>query len=399
MYICPLKCFLNRHISWGFGICNIVIFLLLGKNMYCCNAVCLLPHEAFDGFGPDWWDGEFRLDMGRYDDYQMQKILGYPIAGYLGLDLSSARARIMCRSPFNQGERTASFEIDMRRNLFHCFSTERKGGILELVMQLEGLRSHGEAVDFIGRELLGITPQDDVSPRRYTRRFRYDHAASAVYSPEPGGLRIRSLSRPVTDPSLVSYIAGRGVSEDIVNRYCMQVRYSTASHPDRVRTAISFANNKRDASGHRCLVLRGPHTKISSGQAETTIDRNGRLNAEPTSDTVLVFEGFYDFLSWLEYRGEVEPGVDVLVLNSVGNLSVSGEGKYSNDYISRHARIDVFLDGDAAGRRATEAIRALYSATSLVVDMSWIWEGRAKDLNDLLRSDPSREMTGTLTDI
>lgn len=320
----------------------------------------------------------------------MERILGYPIAEYLGLDVSSGRTRIMCRSPFNPSERTASFAVDTRKNLFHCFSTERKGGILELVMQLEGLRSHGEAVDFIGKNILHLTPVED-DRRTYTRRWSPPKEAPAARAPEPSAVRIREVG-DITDSSLLSYIESRCVRRDIVARYCRQVRYSTESRPDGDFVSLGFRNNKQDTEGNPCYALRnGTKYKISTGQAETTIGTHGEFTLEPTSDTVAVFEGFYDFLSYLEYRGSAEPGVDVVVLNSVGNLSTTGEGKYANEYIRRHARINVFLDNDEAGRRTAEVIRRLYSPRSLVVDMSCLYAEGAKDLNDFLRNDPTRE--------
>lgn len=68
---------------------------------------------------------------------------------------------------------------------------------------------------------------------------------------------------------------------------------------------------------------------------------------------VAVFEGFFDFLSFIERRRTAHgilPGCDICVMNSVANL------KRSLDFILRHRRIDLFLDNDKAGRDTSEAI-------------------------------------------
>ena len=98
-----------------------------------------------------------------------------------------------------------------------------------------------------------------------------------------------------------------------------------------------------------CYTLGVP--KINS--APTYLAPDGMITARPADCAVAVFEGFFDFLSFIESRRTahgIVPNCDICVLNSVANL------KRSLDFILGHRRIDLFLDNDKAGRDTSEAI-------------------------------------------
>jgi hypothetical protein len=102
----------------------------------------------------------------------------------------------------------------------------------------------------------------------------------------------------------------------------------------------------------------------------TTIRNNG--------DACLVFEGFWDFLSYLTIRKVEKSKHDIAVLNSVANV------QKAMDFLKMHREIYSYMDNDEAGRNATKLIQ---SAHSTVYNRSSQFAGY-KDLNDYLRGKP-----------
>ena len=139
---------------------------------------------------------------------------------------------------------------------------------------------------------------------------------------------------------------------------CREVHYAVG---ERRFFAIGFRN---DAGGWE---LRSPQFKGSSApKTITTFDRHG--------DTALLFEGFFDLLSYLTLQHKPEPIVDTAVLNSVVNLP------RALPFLTHHTTIHAFLDNDEAGRLTLERLRsALPGAT--VIDRAESYRVH-KDLNE-----------------
>jgi len=93
-----------------------------------------------------------------------------------------------------------------------------------------------------------------------------------------------------------------------------------------------------------------------------------------SSDTCLVFEGFWDFLSYLTIQKIEKTKHDVAVLNSVANV------QKAMDFLKMHREIYTYLDNDDAGRKASEIIK---SVNTTVYNRSTQFAGY-KDLNDYL---------------
>lgn len=92
--------------------------------------------------------------------------------------------------------------------------------------------------------------------------------------------------------------------------------------------------------------------------------------------SVMVFEGFIDFLSYLSLANNIHPVSDTVVLNSVVNLPKAVP------FLSRHPVIHAFFDNDEAGRKATADLIRL-CPRSEVIDQRHFYNGH-KDVNDYL---------------
>ncbi|KAA6327560.1 hypothetical protein EZS27_023456, partial [termite gut metagenome] len=100
---------------------------------------------------------------------------------------------------------------------------------------------------------------------------------------------------------------------------------------------------------------------------EITTVRNNR-------DTCLVFEGFWDFLSYLTLQNVKQTNHDAVILNSVANASKA------TSFIKSHKEIYTYLDNDEGGQRTTRLIKETCPSIN---DRSAQYAGY-KDLNDYL---------------
>jgi hypothetical protein len=172
-------------------------------------------------------------------------------------------------------------------------------------------------------------------------------------TPASFGIEIVSVGE-LEHPALVDYLRERGIDPATTRKYCNEVRYRIGG---REYFAIGFRN---DAGGWE---LRNRNFKGSNTPKNiTTIrGRNGRGTTNDTSpatdkdfgtggtyadkdglDTVMVFEGFIDFLSYLSLKDNPSPTIDTAVLNSVANL------RRAIPFLESHRTIHAFLDNDEA---------------------------------------------------
>lgn len=255
-------------------------------------------------------------DRGTYDGVPTRLKVADVLVNY-GKDVSFTRSGLI-KSPFRD-ERTPSFHILAGGYGWVDFGDGTKGGVIDLVMRLE----HCDRT-FAVRRLAEM--------RNGGRLFvPSGQQASRLACLRAPALKVVSFSY-VSDCTLLRYASGRGISEDVLRMYCREVAVRTG-RSGSVRSYIGFPNN---GDGH---VLRsavsGPGGKRCTNSAPTYLAPDGIITAEPADCAVAVFEGFFDFLSFIERRRTdhgIIPGCDISVMNSVANL------KRSLDFILRLVR-------------------------------------------------------------
>ena len=254
-----------------------------------------------------------------------------------GKDVSFSRSGLI-RSPFRD-ERTPSFHILPEGYGWVDFGDGSKGGVIDLVMRLENCDRSGAL-----KRIVEIKHGGRVyAPSR-------SRSSNRPCKPSAPAFKVVS-STPFTGRSLIGYAAGRGISEDVLQKYCSEitVRIRNGNRP------LSYIGFPNSGDGY---VLRnerpGRDGKRCTCSAPTFLSSTGEQTATATSGCLVVFEGLFDFLSFIE-RGRaergLEPGCDVCVLNSVTNV-----GK-AIPFIREHTRADLYLDNDNAGHKAFEDIR------------------------------------------
>jgi len=111
-------------------------------------------------------------------------------------------------------------------------------------------------------------------------------------------------------------------------------------------------------------------------------------DGEGIPNAPVVFEGFWDFLSWQVMQGSLRPTCDIVVLNSVNNI------EKARSYITQHDRVGAFMDRDDAGRRCHDRVCEMMGRKGgEVLDMSDLYKGH-NDLNEFLQA--SRGYTASM---
>lgn len=269
--------------------------------------------------------------MTQYSENEKLRLLSYPIENVLAAcGKRTDHKGYMYYSPFRD-EDAPSFHVDVRSNRWYDFGTAEGGGVLDLVCRLKGCEKK-DALDILSEldhNFVHVEPAP--LPSRKVS--------------QPSSIHIESVSDRITRYALVEYALGeRRVPMDVLNRYCKEVSYRIGDRKDSLFFAIGFPNN----SGG--FVLRSAKTKICSSSDITTLDRSGVVSSTPSSRKAIVFEGFFDMLSWRALFGSKSLNCDVCVLNSVSNW------KRSLDWLASHGKVCLCLDNDEAGRRAVADI-------------------------------------------
>lgn len=157
----------------------------------------------------------------------------------------------------------------------------------------------------------------------------------------------------------MQYVEKRGISFINAIRYLREIHYQTKG---KQYFAVGFPND----SG--VYEIRNHYFKGSfSPKAITTfgIDKY---------KTVILFEGFFDFLSALEYYKKPVLPATVIVLNSLTNLSAILPD------LQRFEKVSTFFDTDSSGRKAFNTVQ---SVAANVSDFSKLYTG-FKDFNEYI---------------
>ncbi|GHT28287.1 DNA primase [Bacteroidia bacterium] len=244
-------------------------------------------------------------------------------------------------SPYRE-ERTASFKVDTTKNTWHDFGTGKGGDIIDLAQKIWNC-SVETALQKISR-----TPTN----------LSFFQSKNILQENNPTTTILNIL--PITHPKLIEWVKERKIDLALANLYCREIHYQNQSGQF---FSVGFRNDK---GGYE--LNSPPSFKSCISPKEITTFQNEK-------DSCLVFEGFWDFLSYLTIQKIERTKHDVAVLNSTANT------EKAINFLKTHREIYTYLDNDDAGRKATELIKSanltVYNRSTQFADY--------KDLNDYLR--------------
>jgi DNA primase len=240
-------------------------------------------------------------------------------------------------------ERTASFKVNRRINCWYDHGIGKGGGLIDFAMEYEGC-TIGELMQRLQGHL--SIPQPDRGG---------SHSGKSSLKNAIHIIQVQPLhSFPLTE-----YLKQRKIPIQLARRYCRELDYTIR---DKSYFGIGFPN---DSGGYE---IRNPYFKGGSSPKDIT-------HTSLDSDTVDVFEGFMDFLSFQAIRQQTgAPGHDTAILNSLALF------ERARPFMEMHKRICLFLDRDDAGERYSKYAQSL---STRYRDESGLYAGH-KDLNEWL---------------
>ena len=261
-------------------------------------------------------------------------------------------------SPLRKDE-NPSFWVDEKKGICGDFAD---GGCIGDVINLAARWYHCNIKDAIANlaDIFRLGGFSFDKPMTFAKETHHKSAATE------SRIFIRHIQE-LQNAALLQYVGERGISTTTARKYLQEVYYTTyPTSTARPYFALGFRN---DLGGYE---LRSKYFKGSTSSKTVTTIKQG-------SDTVLVFEGFMDFLSCVEYWNSKNKAIpyDVIVLNSTANANKTDLSKYTT--------IKLMLDNDQSGRSTAAAIAAKYSDKHIEDITAKMFVGTfqgCKDFND-----------------
>lgn len=241
--------------------------------------------------------------------------------------------RLTGACPVHGGDNPTAFDVDLRKNLWNCFTGCGGGGdVIELVRRLDGV-SHRDAARWLS-QLAPSAPEPVMTPR--PRAFRpFEHAL--YLDPHSSWL----ASKGILPTTAQAHEAGAWHGGGMLSG-CVAVRLHSPSG-----TPWGYAGRRCDGIGSKWVF------PPSFPKSETLY---GHHRMSPVCDEVTVVE-----CPWGVMR-LAQLGVPAVALLGT-SLSATQAG-----LLATRKRVRLMMDGDAAGRRAAREIAArLQMVTDVVV--------------------------------
>ena len=274
---------------------------------------------------------------------EIDEIKKIPITGYLanrGIKPNKTKGNAyFYRAFYRGGDNPCSVRVDIVKNLWFDYVTGQGGSIIDLVMVSEHCTEHDAMMKLSGEQ------------------HRTWEQPKITTGTKNEGITVQEI-RDIYYYPVQEYIKGRGISVDVAKRFCKEIHFTFGT--GKPCFGLAFPTD----SGS--YIIRNKKFKGCTGQDITTVIFSDR-------PVYGVFEGFFDFLSFVQLYGT--PKINCVILNSVTNI------KRAYSLFSGATRVFLMLDNDDKGREVTNAVKAKFGAK--IIDKSYHY-APCKDFNEYL---------------
>jgi len=265
--------------------------------------------------------------------------------------------RTAYRSPFNVNEKTPSF---------FTFKNERWDGrdlLKEYNYKDNSSGLGGDIFHFVMNyfNISFVEAKRKISEILDTENLVYSPSAFSFNQPKKEATYNVVKTQSLQNKSLIHYLKkDRGLASINLSKYVSEVYYQIEN---KSYFAVSFTNDKGGRE------VRNKYFKGSFGKKSIST-----IFPTPSDNRVKIFEGFIDFLSYLQINKNA-PLSNYLILNSV-SLKEDGLKAIQNKFSS----FELYLDNDESGDRATQFFISNLANT---IDKRVHYK-QCKDLNNFL---------------
>lgn len=337
------------------------------------------------------------------------------IGRYVNLKKTGSSTVGLC--PFHS-ERTPSFHVSGRKQMFYCFGCHKGGDVITFIMEAEHL-PYVDAVVFLANMVGLPVPQKNVFDteiaelrkrileiNRAAARFYFD----TLFKPEgkagleyfknrkltPTTVRRFGLGyAPDSWDSLLKHLLDKGYALDDIKAAGLAIQSKTGGkHFDRFRSRCMFPIIDHRGNvigfGGRTMDANNPAKYLNS--SENLVFKKGQnlfaLNiAKNTKETCLILcEGYMDVISLHQ------AGFDNAVA-SLGTALTPDQARLIRRYTGN---VVVCYDSDAAGKKATQRALEILPPAGLNVRVMTVTGG--KDPDDMMKEEGGKEKFRRLLD-
>lgn len=337
------------------------------------------------------------------------------IGRYVNLKKTGSSTVGLC--PFHS-ERTPSFHVSGRKQMFYCFGCHKGGDVITFIMEAEHL-PYVDAVVFLANMVGLPVPRKNVFDteiaelrkrileiNRAAARFYFD----TLFKPEgkagleyfknrkltPTTVRRFGLGyAPDSWDSLLKHLLDKGYALDDIKAAGLAIQSKTGGkHFDRFRSRCMFPIIDHRGNvigfGGRTMDANNPAKYLNS--SENLVFKKGQnlfaLNiAKNTKETCLILcEGYMDVISLHQ------AGFDNAVA-SLGTALTPDQARLIRRYTEN---VVVCYDSDAAGKKATQRALEILPPAGLNVRVMTVTGG--KDPDDMMKEEGGKEKFRRLLD-
>ncbi|MEN3323707.1 toprim domain-containing protein [Mariniflexile soesokkakense] len=253
-------------------------------------------------------------------------------------------------SPF-RSETQASLKVSRTRNRWYDHGEGIGGNVIDLVCRILKC-SIKEALEFLS---------DSIPINIMEQRYQWDTTAINIIPCT--NIKIIKF-QDIMHPALLQYIRSRGIAIKVAKTYCKEVWYR---YKEKAFFAVGLRSYKNGWE------LRNKIFKNSSSPKFYSYIQNN-------NNQLVVLEGMFDLLSLAMLDENLLDTSDILVLNSLAFI------KESEKYFETYDFVNLYLDRDAAGQKATKYLMDRYKHA---IDKSSCYKNY-KDLNELINHEKER---------
>lgn len=266
----------------------------------------------------------------------MEAILRY----YQVPNLRRHRDQLQGRCPIHRGQRGDSFRASLSKNAFQCFACQAHGNVMDFVVAME--RCSVREAAFKIQEWFGIDGHRGLSGARPCSAAT---EGQLVRKKEGANCPLRFALTGVdhTHP----YLAQRGVDRATAVEFGIGFYSRPGLMSGRIVIPIHNGKGEMVAYAGRALDGRIPKYKLPGGFHKSLELYNLHRAIASGSQTVIVVEGYFDCVR------VHQSGLPWVVALMGSSLSLEQE----KVLVERFKRVILMLDGDDAGRVATQTIR------------------------------------------
>ncbi len=258
-------------------------------------------------------------------------------------------------SPF-RNEKDSSFKVNRKFNVWYDHGMGKGGNLIDF-----GLLFYKVSVS----ELL-----EKLNLNTFSFHQPIGNISQKNNAGEKEKIKVINVRQSIAFLTLNEYLKARRIPLRIAEAFCKEIDFKLY---DKKHTAIGFKNN---AGGYE---LRNEYFKGSSSPKDITLFKHN------VSKEILIFEGFFNFLSWqtINQKDILLPKLqpNFIVLNSLSFFEKAKE------VMEKYPSIHLYLDLDTSGMKIT---KEALSISRKYIDESYKYKNH-KDLNEYLMKEYKME--------